>query len=124
MAHAPAHAHASAHATPSGTGQSHDHEQQHPIGIYFIIWGALFVLSLFSYLVDFFHLQGYLRWTLILIFMMAKAGLIVAYFMHMKWERLALVYAILFPPVAILVFIAIMAFEADYTYMTRFLFIR
>ena len=32
-------------------------------------------------------------WGLILVFMMLKAGLIVAVFMHMLWERLALVYA-------------------------------
>ena len=41
--------------------------------------------------------------------MMLKAGLIVAVFMHMAWERLALVYAILVPPVLVLVFVAIMA---------------
>ena len=41
-----------------------------------------------------------LRWSLILLFMMLKAGLIVAVFMHMAWERLALVYAILLPPIA------------------------
>ena len=64
--------------------------QQHPIGIYLWIWGLLFVLSTFSYLVDYFHLQGYLRWALILLFMMLKAGLIVGVFMHMAWERLAL----------------------------------
>ena len=39
-----------------------------------------------------------LRWSLILLFMMLKAGLIVAVFMHMAWERLALAYAILLPP--------------------------
>ena len=33
----------------------------------------------------------------------AKAGLIVAYFMHLKWERLALSYAIILPPVLVLV---------------------
>ena len=38
--------------------------------------------------------------------MMLKAGLIVAVFMHMVWERLALVYAIILPPVAVLVFVA------------------
>jgi cytochrome c oxidase subunit IV len=32
--------------------------QQHPIAIYFWIWGLLFVLSAFSYAVDYFHLQG------------------------------------------------------------------
>ena len=54
--------------------------------------------------------------------MMLKAGLIVAVFMHMAWERLALVYAILLPPVLVLVFVAIMVFESDYTLLTRELF--
>ena len=93
--------------------------QQHPISIYFWIWGLLFVLSTLSYMVDFLQFQGYTRWTLIIIFMLLKAGLIVAVFMHMMWERLALVYAILLPPIAILVFITLMALEADYTFLTR-----
>ena len=93
--------------------------QQHPIRVYLVVWGWLFVLSLFSYLVDYFQLQGLLRWSLILLFMTLKAGLIVAVFMHMAWERLALAYAILLPPVLVLVFVAVMAFEADYTLFTR-----
>jgi cytochrome c oxidase subunit 4 len=54
--------------------------------------------------------------------MMMKAGLIVAVFMHMRWERLALTYAILLPPVLVLVFVALMTFEADYTVLTRGIF--
>lgn len=96
--------------------------QQHPISIYFWIWGLLFVLSTLSYMVDYMQLQGYLRWTLILIFMFLKAGLIVAVFMHMVWERLAIVYAILVPPLVILVLIALMALEGDYTLLTREIF--
>ena len=96
------------------------HEGQvHPIGIYLKIWALLFVLSLFSYLVDYFHVQSYLRWTLILTFMLMKAGLIVGVFMHMRWERLALTYAILLPPILIMVFIAMMTLEGDYTFATR-----
>ena len=97
----------------------HVEGQQHPIGIYFTVWGLLFVLSTFSYLVDFYHLEGYLRWSLILVFMILKAGLIVAFFMHMRWERLALTYAILIPPVLVLIFVALMTFESDYTFLTR-----
>lgn len=93
--------------------------QQHPLGIYIWIWVLLFVLSGFSYAVDYFHLQGLLRWSLIVIFMLLKAGFIVAVFMHMAWERLALIYAILMPPLCILVLIALMALEADYTFLTR-----
>jgi cytochrome c oxidase subunit IV len=99
-----------------------DTGQQHPIKLYLVVWGWLFILSACSYLVDYFGLQGYLRWSLILLFMMLKAGLIVAVFMHMAWERLALVYAILLPPAAVLVFVAIMVFESDYTLVTRVLF--
>ena len=57
-----------------------------------------------------------------LIFMFLKAGFIVAIFMHLSWERLSLVYVLLLPPVAILVLIALMAIEGDYTESTRFLF--
>ena len=54
--------------------------------------------------------------------MMLKAGLIVAVFMHMAWERLALAYAILLPPIAVLVFVAIMVLESEYTHLLRVLF--
>ena len=93
--------------------------QQHPIRLYLVIWGWLFVLSAFSYLVDYYQLEGGLRYSLILLFMTLKAGLIIAVFMHMAWERLVLVYAILVPVAAVLVFVAIMVFESDYTLVTR-----
>lgn len=96
--------------------------QQHPISLYLKIWGLLFVLSTMSYLVDYFHFQGYLRWTLIVTFMLLKAGLIVAVFMHMAWERLSLAYAILVPPLCLLVLVGLMAAEAGHTYLTRLLF--
>jgi len=82
----------------------------------------LFVLSTCSYMVDYLGIHGNLRWSLIVLFMVLKAGLIVAVFMHMAWERLALAYAILLPPVLVLVFVAIMVFESDYTHLLRLLF--
>jgi cytochrome c oxidase subunit 4 len=105
-----------------GKNIAHKEGQQHPIKLYLVIWGWLFVLSTCSYLVDYFGIHGYLRWFLILLFMIVKAGLIVAVFMHMAWERLALMYAILAPPGAVLLFVAIMAFESDYTHFTRVAF--
>ena len=112
---AEAHA-AAAHAAGEG--------QQHPIRLYLVVWGWLFVLSTLSYLVDYFHLQGLLRWGLILIFMVLKAGLIVAIFMHMAWERLALLYAIVLPPLALLVLVGLMVLEANHTLLSRLLFFR
>jgi caa(3)-type oxidase subunit IV len=98
--------------------------QTHPISLYLKIWGLLFVLSALSYMVDYLHFQGYLRWSLILIFMLLKAGLIVAVFMHMAWERLSLVYVILVPPLCLLVLVGLMATEAWYTFAMRLLFFR
>ena len=96
--------------------------QQHPIGIYLKVWLLLFILSAFSYAVDLLHVEGYLRWILILIFMFLKAGLIVTIFMHVTWERLALKYLLFAPLIAIAVLIILMAMEGDYTFMTREIF--
>ncbi|HUG78546.1 MAG TPA: cytochrome C oxidase subunit IV family protein [Burkholderiales bacterium] len=116
-----AHAQGQQHAAQ---GQQHAHAQgqQHPIGIYLKIWGLLFVLSAMSYAVDYFQFQGYLRWFLIIVFMLLKAGLIVAVFMHMMWERLALTYAILVPTLLLMVLVGIGALEGDYTFFTRGVF--
>ena len=96
--------------------------QQHPLAIYLWIWVLLFVLSAFSYMVDYIGFQGYVRWSLIILFMLLKAGFIVAIFMHMAWERMTLITAILLPPLCLFVLIGLMAVEADYTYLTRLTF--
>jgi len=122
MAHAEGQQHPVAHAGGQQHSIAHAEGQQHPIGIYLKIWALLFVLSTASYLVDYFHFQGYLRWFLIIVFMLLKAGLIVAVFMHMMWERLALLYAILVPTLLLMVLLGIGALEADYTFFTRSVF--
>lgn len=107
-----------AHAA-SVHGNGHGEGQQHPIRLYLIVWFWLFVLSACSYAVDLLHFEGLLRWGVVVALMLGKAGLIIAVFMHMVWERLALSYAILVPPVLVLMFVILMAFEADYTVFTR-----
>src|SRR5258707_14807634 len=98
---------------------SHAEGQQHPIKLYLVIWGLLFVLSTCSYLVEYLGFEGYLRWALILIFMGLKAGLIVAVFMPMAWERLPLIYAILVPPEAGIGFTLLKVSESHSTLFTR-----
>ena len=100
----------------------HGEGQQHPIGLYFKVWILLFVLSSMSYAVDYFHFVGYLRWTLILVFMFLKAGLIISVFMHFAWEPATLKLALGLPVIAIIVFIVFMAIEADYTFLSRLTF--
>jgi cytochrome c oxidase subunit IV len=111
-----------AETSAAGNTPAATEHQQHPIGIYVKVWILLFVLSTLSYLVDYFHFEGLLRWTLIVTLMLLKAGLIVAIFMHMAWERMALVCAILIPPIALLVLVGMMASEAGYTFLTRLSF--
>ena len=101
--------------------ETHAH-QEHPVSLYLKIWLLLFVLSGLSYMVDYMHLEGLLRWSLILLFMFLKAGLIISIFMHMMWERMALICAILLPPLCLGVFIGIMAIESKYTFFSRLLF--
>ena len=97
-------------------------QQKHPISLYLGIWLLLFVLSALSYMVDYYQLEGMLRWSLILLFMALKAGLIASIFMHMLWERMALVCTIFLPPLVLLVLIALMASEAEYIFALREIF--
>ena len=53
--------HAHVHDAPA-SGATHTKGQQHPIKLYLVVWGWLFVLSTCSYLVDYFGLHGHLRW--------------------------------------------------------------
>ena len=96
--------------------------QEHPISTYLWVWLWLFVLSAFSYAVDYVGFQGFTRWTLVLLFMFLKAYFICAVFMHMVWERMALVLGLFIPTFAIVVFIGIMGFESDYTQLSRKVF--
>jgi cytochrome c oxidase subunit IV len=85
--------------------------QEHPISTYLWVWILLFVLSAYSYAVDYVGFQGFTRWSLVILFMFLKAYFIWAVFMHMVWERMALVLALFIPTFAIIVFVGIMGFE-------------
>jgi cytochrome c oxidase subunit 4 len=53
----------------------HSGEQHHPIRVYLVVWGLLFLLSAMSYLVDFFEVRPKeLAWFLITAFALLKAG--------------------------------------------------
>ena len=101
--------------------QTHKIDQVHPISLYLKAWLLLFTLSACSYMVDYLQVQGYLRWALILMFMLMKAGLILTVFMHLKWERFAVKLLLFIPPIAILIFITLMNIEAGYVFINRFL---
>jgi len=95
---------------------------QHPLRMYFLIWGALFVLSVFSYMVDISPLEGFAKWSLITLFMLLKAGLIVAIFMHLIWERWSLAVPLLLPVGVLLFLMLLMIIEGDYIKASRLMF--
>jgi cytochrome c oxidase subunit IV len=51
--------------------------------------------------------------------MLLKAGLIMSIFMHLFWERYAIVNVLLWPMTAIACFIGLMVSEGYYTVFTR-----
>jgi caa(3)-type oxidase subunit IV len=77
-----------------------------PIRTYLVVWGWLFVLSALAYLVDIAHLTGWLKTVLLSILALMKAGLIMAFFMHLRFERLSLVYAIVAPLILLIAMVA------------------
>ncbi|RIH75316.1 caa(3)-type oxidase, subunit IV [Calidithermus terrae] len=96
------------HATGKG-------EQHQPIRIYIYVWVLLFVLSALSYLLDYFEVHpDWLRRFLITAFALVKSALIVAYFMHMRFERMGMVLAILLPPLLLMALVAIILPEGTY----------
>ncbi|MHA7879742.1 MAG: cytochrome C oxidase subunit IV family protein [Saccharospirillum sp.] len=104
------------------TTHSHHESHDHPsVALYFKVWILLFIISALSYMVDIMAFQGLLRWSLIILFMLLKAGLIMAVFMHFAWETKTLRVALLVPTFAIAVFVVFMIIEADYTFVNRML---
>lgn len=77
-----------------------------PIRMYLVVWGWLFVLSALAYFVDIAHLTGWLKTVLLSILALMKAGLIMAFFMHLRFERLSLVYAIVAPLILLIAMVA------------------
>lgn len=93
------------------------------IGIYLRSWVLLFVLSAVSYFIDYFQIQPLpLRWTLIVLLAIIKASMILTVFMHLRWERLSLIYTILLPPILLLALLAILMAEGNYVMQLRLLF--
>ncbi len=96
--------------------------QQHPLRTYLWIWLWLFIFSVGSYIVDISPLADMVKWSLITFFMLLKAGLIIAVFMHMVWERMSIVTAVLVPAGVLVFLMFMMIFEGYYILGTRLTF--
>ncbi len=86
------HSHPPAPGASSGHGQGHAHPEPNYVGI----WGALAMLTAFEIGVTFFSNRPFVIASLIG-FALAKAALVAAYFMHLKFEKWVLVAIVLSP---------------------------
>jgi cytochrome c oxidase subunit 4 len=89
----------------------HEHAQ-HGYGVYAVTWFWLLVITLAEIWVTLVHMpRGLLIFSLVVL-ALAKAALIMAYFMHLRWERR--VVATLFSlPIAILLVALFVALALD-----------
>lgn len=69
-----------------------------------IIWGGLLALTGVEVFLAYIHLQPALMLTILMLLSVVKAALIVAYFMHLKFERFSLIMTIV-PTLIILFFL-------------------
>ncbi len=80
----------------------------HPGGyrIYGVVWFWLLVITLLELGIVLVHVPRALLIGSLLVLALMKAALIIAYFMHLRYERLSLVYAVVTP----MFFLAIVLF--------------
>jgi len=69
-----------------------------------IIWGGLLGLTAIEVVLAYIHLHATLMLTILMLLSIVKAALIVAYFMHLKFERFSLVMTIV-PTLIVLFFL-------------------
>jgi cytochrome c oxidase subunit IV len=98
---------------------SNEQTQQPDIGIYFKVWGFLFVLAGTSYCVAIFDVAQPLKAILLLALALLQAGLIIAVLMHLVWERVIVAYLMFVPPILLASFLAICFVDGSYTHVTR-----
>ncbi|HKS39422.1 MAG TPA: cytochrome C oxidase subunit IV family protein [Blastocatellia bacterium] len=85
---------------------AHAHEEAHAHGDTnrenIIIWGGLLFLTAVEVFLAYIHIQPILMLIILMLLSIVKAALIVAYFMHLKFERMSLVLTIV--PTLIILF--------------------
>ncbi len=92
--------------TPSGEPSAQTGVHSEDYRIYSVVWLWLLILTLIELGAVLVHVPRGLLVVLLLIMALMKAALIIAYFMHLRYERLSLVYAVVTP----MFFLAIVIF--------------
>jgi len=87
------------HALEHGHGHEHDHGNR----LYFTTWLWLLVITVLEVGVVLFHLPRALLVGILLLMTVLKAVLIVANFMHLRFEKLNMIYVVITPMIFALI---------------------
>ncbi len=92
-------------------------KQEHGKKVYIKVWLWLLAITIVGFIVSPLGLPGWLHNSLIILVALMKGGLIVAYFMHLKFEKISLIYSILLPLILLIALAVALLYEGT----TRFL---
>lgn len=92
-------------------------KQVHGTKTYVKVWLWLLAITVAGFVISPLNLPTWLHSSLIVIIALMKGGLIVAFFMHLKFERISMIYTILLP----LLLLVALAVALLYEGTTRFL---
>jgi caa(3)-type oxidase subunit IV len=79
--------------------------------LYLVVWVILLILSAIEVYLGYIHLNLHLMLVLLMGLSLIKAGMIIAYFMHLRFERASLVWTLL--PMWIIVTCLLLVFFPD-----------
>lgn len=87
-------------------------DTQHAGGykVYAVTWFWLLVITIVELAIVLLHVPKAILATALVIMALLKAALIVAYFMHLRYERLSFVYAVVVP----MVFLAVVLWSGTF----------
>jgi cytochrome c oxidase subunit IV len=78
----------------SNNAAGHEHEGG-SLGVIFFVWGSLLALTLVETFLAYQHLELKVMLGILMTLSIIKASLIIAYFMHLRYERRSLVLALM-----------------------------
>ena len=90
---------------------NHAHEHTENNKLYLTVWAALLGMTVIEVLLAYEQLPTVPMLTILMALSLIKAGLIIAYFMHLKFERISLFWALV--PMWIMVMVLLFVFFPD-----------
>ena len=74
---------------------SQESAHEHGNRLYLIVWGGLLLLTIVEIILAYMHLTVMLMLITLMSLSVIKAGLIMAYFMHLRFEKFSLVVSLI-----------------------------